>query len=74
MQLAERNSEILQMFDDLVGLTQLGSLPKNCDHCRFFEVISEQTSVHGIKAQQILAYLKNNNKKLNITKPTTLTS
>ena len=29
MQLSEINSEILQMFDDLVGLTQLGSLPKN---------------------------------------------
>ena len=72
MQLAEKNSEILQMFDDLVGLTQLGSLPKNCDHCRFFEVISEQTSVHGIKAQKILANLKNNSKKRLITRLETL--
>ena len=67
MQLSEKKSEILEMFDDLVGLSQLGSLPKNCDYCRFFEVISEQTRVHGIKAQKILANLKNNSKKRLIT-------
>ena len=56
MQISEKNSEILQMFDNLLGLSQLGWLPKNCDHCRFFEVISEQTRVHGIKAQKIEKY------------------
>ena len=72
MRLSEKNSEILQMFDDLTGLSQLGSLPKNCDHCQFFEVISEQTRAHGIKAQTILANLKNNSKKRLITHLETL--
>ena len=59
MQISEKNSEILLKFDEITDLRQLGNLPKNCDHNRFFEVICEQTRVHGIKAQKTLAHLTN---------------
>ena len=63
MQISEKNSEILLSFDELLCLSRLGSLPKNCEHGRFFEVIGEQTRVHGIKAQKILSHLNGINKK-----------
>ena len=63
MQISEKNSEILLSFDELLCLSRLGSLPKNCEPSRFFEVISEQTRVHGIKAQKILSHLNGINKK-----------
>ena len=64
MQISEIFLEILLSFEDLC-LSRLGSLPKNCEHSRFFEVISEQTQIHGIKAQKILSHLNGiNNKRL----------
>ena len=64
MQISEKNSEILLKFDEITDLGQLGTLPKNCEHNRFFEVICEQTRVHGIKAQKTLAHLTNFKKKI----------
>ena len=72
MQISEKNSEILLSFDELLCLSRLGSLPKNCEHGRFFEVISEQTRVHGIKAQKILSHLNGLNKKRLILRIETL--
>ena len=72
MQISEKNSEILLSFDELLCLSRLGSLPKNCEHGRFFEVISEQTPVHGIKAQKILSHLNGLNKKRLILRIETL--
>ena len=54
-----KNGEILMQFDEMPTLSELVMLPKNCTNSRFFEALSEQSRVHGIRAQKKIAQINN---------------